>query len=177
MLKLRLFFFSLLYSFTKKNFFKIKCYRLNIERLKKQNVYVGQDSIIINCTFSASSKGDEFIIGNNCTCTGVTFLGHDASPTLFITALNNGMHPCLPFSRRSYRAKITIGNRVFIGYNSTVLPGVEICNDVVIAAGSVVTKSIFESGVYAGNPARKISSLELYVSKYTEKLEKNTSNF
>lgn len=46
-----------------------------------------------------------------------------------------------------------IGNRVSIGSNSTILP-VVICDDVVIGAGSVVTKNIDEAGVYAGNPAR-----------------------
>lgn len=48
-----------------------------------------------------------------------------------------------------------IGDRVSIGTNVTVLP-VTICDDVVIGAGSVVTKDITEPGVYAGNPARKL---------------------
>ncbi len=47
----------------------------------------------------------------------------------------------------------SIGNRVAIGTNSTILP-VNICNDVVVGAGSVVTKDITEPGIYAGNPAR-----------------------
>lgn len=47
-----------------------------------------------------------------------------------------------------------IGNRVSIGSNATVLP-VNICDDVVIGAGSVVTRDITEPGIYAGNPARK----------------------
>jgi acetyltransferase-like isoleucine patch superfamily enzyme len=46
-----------------------------------------------------------------------------------------------------------IGNRVSIGSNATILP-VEICDDVVIGAGAVVTRSITEPGSYAGNPAR-----------------------
>lgn len=48
-----------------------------------------------------------------------------------------------------------IGNKVYIGSNSTILP-VTICDDVVIGAGSVVTKDITEPGTYAGNPARKL---------------------
>jgi acetyltransferase-like isoleucine patch superfamily enzyme len=48
-----------------------------------------------------------------------------------------------------------IGNKVYIGSNATILP-VSICDDVVIGAGSVVTKSITQPGTYAGNPARKI---------------------
>tara|TARA_B100001029_G_C14967949_1_gene398438 strand:- start:453 stop:911 length:459 start_codon:yes stop_codon:yes gene_type:complete len=49
-----------------------------------------------------------------------------------------------------------IGNRVSIGTNATIMP-VNICDDVVIGAGSVVTKDITESGTYAGNPARRMS--------------------
>lgn len=51
-----------------------------------------------------------------------------------------------------------IGQRVSIGTNSTILP-VRICDDVVIGAGSVVTKDILERGIYAGNPAKLIRTL------------------
>lgn len=47
-----------------------------------------------------------------------------------------------------------VGNRVSIGSNATILP-VSICDDVVIGAGSVVTKSITEPGIYFGNPAKR----------------------
>lgn len=49
----------------------------------------------------------------------------------------------------------TIGNRVSIGTNATIMP-VEICDDVVIGAGAVVTRAISDPGVYAGVPARRI---------------------
>jgi acetyltransferase-like isoleucine patch superfamily enzyme len=48
-----------------------------------------------------------------------------------------------------------VGNRVSIGTNATIL-GVTICDDVVIGAGSVVTRAITEPGIYAGVPARKL---------------------
>jgi acetyltransferase-like isoleucine patch superfamily enzyme len=51
--------------------------------------------------------------------------------------------------------KTKIGNNVSIGSNSTILP-VNICDDVVIGAGSVVIKSIEVPGTYAGNPAKLI---------------------
>lgn len=51
-----------------------------------------------------------------------------------------------------------VGNRVSIGSNATILP-VTICDDVVVGAGSVVTRDITEPGIYAGNPARKKRSL------------------
>ena len=48
-----------------------------------------------------------------------------------------------------------LGNKVYVGSNSSILP-VSICDDVVIGAGSVVTKDITESGTYVGNPARRL---------------------
>jgi len=48
-----------------------------------------------------------------------------------------------------------IGDRVSIGSNATILP-IHICSDVVIGAGSVVTKDILTPGIYAGNPARRL---------------------
>jgi acetyltransferase-like isoleucine patch superfamily enzyme len=51
-----------------------------------------------------------------------------------------------------------IGNHVSIGSNATILP-VRICDQVVIGAGSVVTKDINQSGIYAGNPAKKLREI------------------
>ena len=48
-----------------------------------------------------------------------------------------------------------LGNKVYVGSNATILP-VNICDDVVIGAGAVVTKDITEPGTYIGNPARKL---------------------
>ena len=52
-----------------------------------------------------------------------------------------------------------IGNRVSIGSNATILP-VNVCDDVVIGAGAVVTKNIQKSGVYVGNPAKYLRGLK-----------------
>lgn len=49
----------------------------------------------------------------------------------------------------------TLGDRVSVGSNATILP-VSICSDVVVGAGSVVTRNITEPGIYAGNPAKLI---------------------
>ncbi len=53
----------------------------------------------------------------------------------------------------------SVGNRVSIGSNASILP-VSICDDVVIGAGAVVVKNITEPGVYIGNPVRKIRDIE-----------------
>lgn len=55
--------------------------------------------------------------------------------------------------------KTVIGNRVSIGSNATIMP-VNICDSTVIGAGAVVTKDILIPGIYAGNPARLIRTLE-----------------
>ena len=48
-----------------------------------------------------------------------------------------------------------IGNHVSLGSNATIMP-VDICDNVVVGAGSVVIKDINEPGIYAGNPCRKL---------------------
>jgi len=52
-----------------------------------------------------------------------------------------------------------IGNRVSIGSNATILP-VDICDDVVIGAGAVITRNIDQPGIYAGNPAKLVRELK-----------------
>ena len=52
--------------------------------------------------------------------------------------------------------RVKIGSQVFIGAGASVLPGVNICDNVIIGAGSVVNKDITERGTYVGAPAKKI---------------------
>lgn len=61
--------------------------------------------------------------------------------------------------------KIEVGDWVYIGNNSLIMPGVTIGNHVLIAAGSVVTKSIPSGMVVGGNPARVICTLEDYKNR------------
>lgn len=84
-------------------------------------------------------------IGSNC------FIGHGV---MFINDRFSGGGPAR--GDKSKWEKTNIGNRVYIGSNATILP-VNICDDVVIGAGAVVTKDITEPGKYAGNPAVKLT--------------------
>jgi maltose O-acetyltransferase len=59
----------------------------------------------------------------------------------------------------SIAAPIKIGNDCWISARVIILPGVSITDRVIIAAGSIVTNSITESGIYGGNPARKIKDI------------------
>lgn len=83
-------------------------------------------------------------IGSNC------FVSHGV---MFINDLFSKGGPAQ--GDKNYWKSTTIGNNVSIGTSSTILP-VKICDNVVIGAGSVVTKDILEPGVYVGNPAKKI---------------------
>jgi acetyltransferase-like isoleucine patch superfamily enzyme len=80
-------------------------------------------------------------IGDDC------FVGHGV---VFINDLFSEGGPA--GGDQSKWKSTTVGNHVCIGSNATILP-VNICDHVVIGAGSVVVKDITESGVYAGNPA------------------------
>lgn len=62
--------------------------------------------------------------------------------------------------RRELWRATRLGARISVGSNATILP-VEICDDVVIGAGAVVTRSITTPGIYAGNPARRLRALPL----------------
>merc|ERR1712129_335386 len=86
---------------------------------------------------------DKVTVGEDC------FISHGA---MFI----NDLFRTGTFSREACDWDSTVlGNKVSIGTNCTVLP-VKICDDVVVGAGSVVTKDITEPGIYIGNPARKL---------------------
>ena len=84
-------------------------------------------------------------IGEDC------FIGHGA---MFINDTFSTDSPAR--GQKELWRETTIGNRVLIGSNATILP-VRICDDVVVGAGAVVTKDITVSGTYVGNPARKLS--------------------
>lgn len=61
--------------------------------------------------------------------------------------------------------KVSIGDYVYIGTNALIMPGVSIGNNVLIAAGSVVTKSIPANVVVGGNPASVICSIEEFYER------------
>jgi acetyltransferase-like isoleucine patch superfamily enzyme len=87
----------------------------------------------------------EFVtIGEDC------FIGHGV---MFINDLFSSGGPAK--GDQSRWKSTSVGNKVSIGSNATILP-VSICEGAVIGAGAVVTSDITGPGIYAGNPARKI---------------------
>jgi acetyltransferase-like isoleucine patch superfamily enzyme len=119
--------------------------------------------------FSTSYFGTEpkhVSIGSNVwIATRVNFITHDVSVHMMSAFVNDKN---LFFDHVGY---IKIGNNVFIGANSTIMPNVKIVDNVVIGANSIVVKNILEPGVYVGQPLRKIKTFEEYcddsIEKYT----------
>lgn len=134
---------------------------LNVTIVAPVNLYgcrIGDDSFI--GPFVEIQKN--VAIGNRCRIQSHSFIcelvkiGDDcvvAHGVMFINDLFRAGHPAR--GDQNLWMPTRVGNGVYIGSNTTILP-VTICNDVVIGAGSVVTRDISQSGIYAGNPARKI---------------------
>lgn len=104
----------------------------------QKDVEIGKNCKIQSHTFICELVS----ISDNC------FIGHGV---VFINDLFSEGKPAM--GNKLLWKKTKIGNNVSIGSNATILP-VEICDNVVIGAGAVVTKNILKPGVYVGNPAR-----------------------
>jgi len=132
-----------------------------------ENVKVVHPVNLYGCTIGEGTFVGPFVeiqkdvtIGRNCKiqshafiCELVTigdgcFIGHGV---MFINDLFSGGGPAAG-DKTKWRST-SVGNKVSIGSNATILP-VSICDNVVIGAGAVVTKDITRPGIYAGNPAR-----------------------
>ncbi|MEM5309715.1 acyltransferase [Enterobacter ludwigii] len=106
------------------------------------NSHIGANSKIQSHTFIC-----EYVtVGERC------FIGHG------VMFANDMFRDGKPNADRRSWGHIRVGNDVSIGSGATIL-AVSICDGAVIGAGSVVTKSITEKGVYAGNPARLLRRL------------------
>lgn len=96
-------------------------------------------------------------IGNNVTfAPQVYLLAHDASTKRY-----------LDYTKI---AKIRIGDRAFIGARSIIMPGVTIGVNAIVAAGSVVTKSVPDGCVVGGNPARVLTNTDEYIERHKKNM-------
>jgi acetyltransferase-like isoleucine patch superfamily enzyme len=135
----------------------------NVKLVEPVNLYgctIGDDCFVGPFTEIQSSV----LVGDRCRiqshsfiCEGVIigkdcFIGHGV---MFINDRFADGGPAQ--GDRSKWEETIIGNHVSIGSNATILP-VTICDNVVIGAGSVVTKNITEPGTYAGNPASRLEN-------------------
>lgn len=125
-----------------------------------------------NCRIYTRYFGSEpflISIGNNVTITAnVSFITHDGSLILFSDEKG----------RRYKYQKIEVGNNVFIGVNSIVMPGIKIEDNVIVAAGSVLTKSVPAGVIVAGVPAKIIGNFyDLKITCLDNCISKEDVNF
>ena len=131
----------------KKVFNLKRCYTR--EELIKYGARVGDN--FYNC--ATIDRGHCFLltIGNDVTLSSCRILLHDASTKRL-----------LGYSRVG---RVEIGNNVFVGADSIILPNVKIGNNVIIGAGSVVCKDIPDNCVAAGNPCKPIKTYDQFVNE------------
>lgn len=123
-----------------------------LDYLISQGMQLGKNSTV-HYGFQIDSGWPWLIsIGDNVTLAPyVTILAHDAS--------TNVVGCCTKLGR------VTIGNNVFVGTHSIILCNTHIGDNVVVGAGSLVTKDLPSNGVYAGVPAKRVCSIEEYREK------------
>jgi maltose O-acetyltransferase len=112
-----------------------------------QNIYLGKNVHVQRNVYIWAGKNSKITVGDN------TIIG----PGSFITSDNHGLKKDqLIRDQDGFEQDINIGSDVWLGAYSIVLPGVEIGSGVVVAAGSVVTKSVTPYTIVGGVPAKKI---------------------
>ena len=136
----------------------------NVKVVEPLNIYgceIGDDSFI--GPFVEIQK--DVKIGKNCKVQSHSFIcelvtiGDNSVVAHGVMFINDLFSTGSPANGNKDLWKSTIiGSNVSIGSNSTILP-VKVCDNVVIGAGSVVTKDIDEAGIYVGNPAKKIRDI------------------
>lgn len=128
------------------------------EKLIKMGMKVGKNFGRLNGVILDPSHCWLIEIGDNVTMAPrVHILCHDASTKVHLNYTKIG--------------KVKIGDNVFIGAESVVMPGVTIGDNVIIGANSTVTKDIPANAVAAGSPAGVICTLEEYLSKNKKIME------
>ena len=132
--------------------------QIPLKYLVKHGLTVGKYFYRSNTAYIDSAHPYMITIGNNVIVSErAVILAHDASTKIGV--------------KYTKIAPVLIGNNVFVGAGSIILPGVTIGDNCVIGAGSVVTKDCPENSVVAGNPAKVVSSIENYADKHRKYLE------
>ena len=119
---------------------------------------------VFNCDYGKNIHvGDDFLINYNGVILDIVpvTIGNNVMIGLN-TLITTVGHPLSPAGRREklgISEPITIGNDVWIGGNVTILPGVTIGDNVVVAAGAVVTQDVPSNCVVGGIPAKVIKDI------------------
>lgn len=107
--------------------------------------------------------GKNFFANYNCTLLDVAQIrigdNCQLAPNVAIYTAGHPVHPATRSSGYEYGKEVAIGDNVWIGGNAVICPGVHIGHNVVIGAGSVVTRDIPDWCIAAGNPCRVVRKI------------------
>lgn len=124
----------------------------HLDKLIKHGLKVGKNFHRMGGVSIDATHCYHITIGDNVTLAPrVQILAHDSSTMMFLG--------------KTRAANVNIGDNVFVGAGSIILPGVHIGNRVIIGAGSIVSKDIPNNSVAAGNPAKVLCPIDVYLAK------------
>lgn len=138
-----------------------------IERIVKELLGKSENAFInppFYCDYGSHIEvGKNFFANYNCTVIDVAKvkIGDNCqmAPNVAIYTAGHPVHPASRNTMYEYGIEVTIGDNVWIGGNTVILPGVHIGSNTVIGAGSVVTKDIPDWVIAGGNPCKVIRKI------------------
>lgn len=134
----------------------------HLDKLIKRGLKVGKNFHRMGGVIIDPSHCYHITIGDDVTLAPrVHILAHDASTRMFLG--------------KTRAANVVIGNEVFVGAGSIIMPGVHIGNRVIIGAGSIVTKDILNNSVAVGNPAKVVCGIDEYLEKEKSRMKPENS--
>lgn len=136
--------------------------KLYLQRLIRHGLHVGKNLNMERGVNIDASFPWLVHIGDDCDLAAWTYiLAHDASTKYYTGKTRIG--------------NVYIGNRVFVGARTVILPNVTIGDNVVIGANSVVSKDIPSNVVAVGSPARPIRTIDAFEKTWQDK--RNSGNY
>lgn len=136
-------------------------------RISGQPLYICADVKLDSSDFSLIQIESDVVISSE-----VRILNHDYAVTKALLA--SGIHTGAEVRRL---APVTLRRNCFIGMRVLIMPGVEVGENSIIGAGSVVTKSIPENMVAAGNPAQPICSILDYSNSTLKRVKESSREY
>ena len=128
-----------------------------LERLRYNGMQIGEDVLLPLETSVDLASCHLITIGDSCSFgPEVMLLAHEALATPFLGAVRVG--------------RIVLHESCHIGARAVLLPGIEIGPRTIVAACSVVTRTLPPNSVCAGNPARPVSTIHHYLESHRARL-------
>jgi len=136
-----------------------------VRRYKRKGVIIGENTFISRKVFIDTHSGASVTIGNNCYITRNTIILNHTD-----THVGGPLGLYRKYGSDRISKNVVIGNNVFVGVGSVIMPGIKIGDNAIVGAMSLVNKDVPKNTVYAGVPAK-------YICDVNEMLKKDFNNF